>query len=197
MSCHHGGYYTCADRYNPGVLQKHKWENCFTIDKKSWGYRREAQLSDYMTMDEITKTLAETISCGGNILMNIGPTHDGRISPLFEERLRQMGSWLGVNGEAVYKSKPWRAQNDTLTKGVWYTSQNNSASVYAILLDWPSSNQLSLGSPMTSSQTTVSMLGHQGNLQWKAGTGGAGVVVSLPAIKPCDWAWVLKFQKIS
>ena len=30
-------------------------------------------------------------SCGGNLLMNIGPTHDGRIIPIFEERLRQVG----------------------------------------------------------------------------------------------------------
>ena len=31
MPCHHGGYYTCADRYNPGHLLAHKWENCFTV----------------------------------------------------------------------------------------------------------------------------------------------------------------------
>jgi hypothetical protein len=30
-ACHHGGYYTCNDRYNPGHLLPHKWENCFTV----------------------------------------------------------------------------------------------------------------------------------------------------------------------
>ena len=30
-------------------------------------------------------------SCGGNLLVNIGITADGRIIPIFEERLRQMG----------------------------------------------------------------------------------------------------------
>ena len=53
------------------------------------------------------------------MLMNIGPTHDGRIIPLFQERLTQMGSWLSVNGEAIYASKPWRAQNETKTGGIW------------------------------------------------------------------------------
>ena len=51
--------------------------------------------------------------------MNVGPTHDGRILPIFEERLRQMGQWLSVNGEAIYASKPWTHQNDTVTKNIW------------------------------------------------------------------------------
>jgi len=58
-------------------------------------------------------------SCGGNILINVGPTADGVIVPIFEERLRQLGSWLGVNGEAIYASKPWKHQNDTVTSYVW------------------------------------------------------------------------------
>ena len=51
--------------------------------------------------------------------MNVGPTHDGRIVPIMEERLRQLGQWLEINGESIYKSKPWMHQNDTYTPGVW------------------------------------------------------------------------------
>ena len=58
-------------------------------------------------------------SYGGNMLMNVGPTHDGLIHPIYEERLRQLGSWLQVNGEAIYKSRPWTFQNDTVTRGIW------------------------------------------------------------------------------
>lgn len=53
------------------------------------------------------------------MLLNVGPTHDGRIIPVFEERLLQMGQWLTVNEEAVYASKPWIYQNDTYNKDVW------------------------------------------------------------------------------
>ena len=59
-------------------------------------------------------------SCGGNILINVGPTKEGTIIPLFEERLRAMGDWLKVNGEGIYGTKPWKYQNDTETPRVWY-----------------------------------------------------------------------------
>lgn len=74
-----------------GVLQKHKWENAMTIDKKSWGYRRNADLSQYLTTAELIKELVITVSCGGNLLMNVGPTKDGIIPPIYEERLRDIG----------------------------------------------------------------------------------------------------------
>lgn len=59
------------------------------------------------------------IKSAGNLLVNVGPTHDGMVPTLMEERLRQMGQWLNINGECIYASKPWTVQNDTLTPGVW------------------------------------------------------------------------------
>ncbi|XP_064628607.1 alpha-L-fucosidase-like [Lineus longissimus] len=203
VMCHHGGYYTCSDRYNPGVLQKHKWENCMTIDRGSWGYRRNAKLSDYLTMDDLTKELVETVSCGGNLLMNIGPTHDGRIVPIFEERLRGMGDWLKVNGDAIYGTKPWTHQNDTLTPGVWFTQKksSNSSNAYAIFLDWPKNNTLNLAVPTATPTTTVSLLGYKGQpIKWQKRSPN-GIVVKFPYIPvsqmPCEWAWTLKLTNLA
>lgn len=36
-----------------GVLQEHKYENCMTLDKKSWGYRANARLEDFLTASEL------------------------------------------------------------------------------------------------------------------------------------------------
>ena len=59
------------------------------------------------------------LSCGGNLLINIGPAADGTIAPIYEERLRQMGTWMTYNGEGIYGTKPWRAQNDTEEMKIW------------------------------------------------------------------------------
>lgn len=196
-SCHHGGFYTCSDKYNPKVLQKRKWENCLTLDRYSWGYRRTIESTDFLSMDELTQILAETISCGGNMLLNIGPTGDGRIDPMFEERLKEMGDWLKVNGEAVYSSKPWTHQNDTVTDNVWYTSKPSSSGtdVYAFMLKWPKTGLLTLGAVSPTTETTVSLLGYQGTVAWNKRSGG-GIDILMPVLAenqmPCKWAWIFK-----
>nr|XP_055027949.1 plasma alpha-L-fucosidase [Misgurnus anguillicaudatus] len=193
--CKHGGFYTCSDRYNPGHLLKHKWENCMTIDQKSWGYRRDAKLSDFLTTEHLIATLVETVSCGGNLLLNVGPTHDGRIVPIFEERLRQIGQWLSVNGEAIYNTSAWRVQNDTVTPGVWYTWKPKENVIYATFLSWPNSGYVVLSDPIVSeSKTQVMLLGYK-PLQWDS-VKPSGLRVYLPQLTlnqmPCSWAWTLR-----
>jgi len=73
-----------------------------TIDKKSWGFRRNAVLSDYYTLAGLVKELITTVSCGGNLLMNVGPTKDGIISPIFEDRLRGIGKHLSVASYHIF-----------------------------------------------------------------------------------------------
>lgn len=94
--------------------------------------------------------------------MNVGPTKDGIIAPIFQERLQQMGQWLKINGEAIYGTKPWIVQNDTLTSAVWYTSKDSV--FYAISLKWPKDNILSLKSPLKffrNVKTVVNLLGNE------------------------------------
>ncbi|XP_052223787.1 alpha-L-fucosidase-like isoform X2 [Dreissena polymorpha] len=203
--CKHGGFFSCTDRYNPGTLQKHKWENAMTIDKYSWGFRREARLADMLSMEELLSEVVSTVSCGGNILINVGPTKDGRIVPIFEERLRSLGQWLNVNGAAIYGTSPWVYQNDTVTKNVWYTSKKNSQGsldVFAILLQWPDPGNFFLGSPTPTQNTEVTLLGYDTPIKWTASAAHAqGITVLIPAIPfnkmPCNYAWVLKLENLA
>ncbi|BFZ06651.1 hypothetical protein BsWGS_09691 [Bradybaena similaris] len=201
--CRHGGFFTCHDQYNPGTLQQHKFENAMKLDSLSWGYRRDMQLSNVISIENLLQAVVSTISCNGNVLINVGPTKDGTIAPIFEERLRQMGSWLQVNGEAVYKSRPWSHQNDTVTPGVWYTQKANDRNstdknVYAFVFNWPE-DTLVLGAPVPSSQTQVTLLGYSGQFTFSQRSGG-GVIINIPAIPynkmPCDWLWVFKISNL-
>lgn len=71
-----------------------------------------------MELDEIVGLLARTISCGGNLLLNVGPDKYGRIIPIFEDRLRLLGRFVAVHDEAIFGTKPWVYQKDT--EDVWY-----------------------------------------------------------------------------
>ncbi|ESP01041.1 hypothetical protein LOTGIDRAFT_238384 [Lottia gigantea] len=202
-TCKHGGFLTCKDKYNPGVVQKRKFENAMTLDKYSWGYRRNAKLTDFLTMDELLSTFIQTVSCGGNMLMNVGPTKEGTLIPIFQERLSEMGEWLRVNGEGIRKTRPWIHQNDTITPGVWYTMKkesDGSVSVYCFVLKWPTSNVLSLGVPKPSSNTQITLLGYPGTLSWNKGS-GSGIDINIPAIPfnkmPCKYVWAFKLTKLS
>jgi alpha-L-fucosidase len=109
--------------------------------------------------------LNTALSIAGNILINIGPTKEGTLVPIFQERLLDLGKWLSINGEAIYESSPWTAQNDTLIYGVWYTT--NDPSVYAIVLNWPDDNVVNLGSVVSlfaNADTEVILLGNEKQL---------------------------------
>ena len=114
----HGGYYTTE--FTPGMPDgRHPWEENRTITRPraydaedrplwyEWVFDRQLILADYYSPRELVLTLADTISRGGNLLSNVGPTPDGRLRVIEEERLGQIGDWLSVNGEAIFGTRPW------------------------------------------------------------------------------------------
>ncbi len=102
----HGGYYTTE--YTSGMqAATHPWEESRGMGY-SYGYNRMETVKDYHTGRELLLMLIDIVSRGGNLLLDIGPTADGRIPVIMEERLTQIGSWLKPNGEAIYGTRMWR-----------------------------------------------------------------------------------------
>ena len=207
VMCRHGSFLTCQDRYNPNVYQKRKFENALTIDQSSWGYNRNStHLSIFLTVPEIIHPRVQVVAMNGNMLLSFGPNADGTMDPIFLDRLHGVGRWLAVNGAAIYSTQPWSVcQNET--SSVYYT--RNEHRLYAIFVQWPKDNTLSLHCVTATDTTEIHFLGlDHGPIPFatrrpntsqhrRSVTGSSGgIQVLLPAltpdILPCAHAWALE-----
>lgn len=191
----HGGIYTTEyDLVHDGkglANADHPWEECRGIGT-SFGYNRIETPANYMTSEALVHLLVQKVSAGGNLLLDVGPTSDGRIPAIQQQRLLDMGAWLDVNGEAIYGTRKWEgaAQNKNL-EHISFTRKGND--LYVLCTRFPET-------PITVAGITrapkVSMLGYSGAV--KARSGGGRVTITAPALSPesnpCDHAWVFKLE---
>lgn len=66
-SCKHGDFYTCRVNYMPDKLVNHKWERCQSIDKNSWGYRKDMQASEVMDLSSIINVRSHSRSLPADV----------------------------------------------------------------------------------------------------------------------------------
>ena len=186
------------------------WQTDTSISKKSWGY---IENDEFKTADSIVDQLVDITSKNGALLLNIGPRSDGTIPEQAQTVLLDIGGWLGVNGEAIYGTRPWTvfgegptqvvggSFKDTETKP--YTGQDirfttKGGTLYAIALAWPENGKLvvkslAAGAPnLKRDIKTVQLLGYKGTLKWTRTRDG--LVVDLPGQKPNDYAYAFKIQ---
>lgn len=77
------------------------WETCMTIANQ-WAWKPNDKLK---SQEECIQTLVRTVGGDGNLLFNVGPMPDGRIEQRQINRLKEMGDWLKINGDAVYGTR--------------------------------------------------------------------------------------------
>lgn len=101
-----GATYTTSE-YGSGMDASVTWEESQGIGN-SYGYNRAEKLDDYKSSHDLLLMLMDIVARGGNLLLDIGPTADGRIPVIMQQRLTDMGAWLARNGEAVYETTAWK-----------------------------------------------------------------------------------------
>jgi len=189
----HGGYYTTEYNYMHSADMKdksiaHPWEECRGIGN-SFGYNRNEKLEDYNTSEQLVHLLVEKVARGGNLLLDIGPTADGRIPVIMQQRLTDMGRWLKTNGEAIYEtaSRNVSAQPDI---NAFFTVKGKD--LYVIFTKFPVKPVSILNVP--GKPSSVSLLGSGAKVKYSYG--GKNVTITPPTLIPgnntCEYAWVFK-----
>lgn len=93
--------------YSAGIIEtKRPWAECRGIGR-SFGLNRNEDLDSYKSSEEIIQHFVQLVAGGGGLTLNVGPSADGQIPLIQQERLLDLGSWLNINGEAIYASKPY------------------------------------------------------------------------------------------
>lgn len=75
------------------------WETCQTFSG-SWGYHRDE--TSWKSPAQLIELLVESVSKGGNLLLNVGPTGRGTFDYRAQERLKAIGEWMKYNSRSVY-----------------------------------------------------------------------------------------------
>jgi alpha-L-fucosidase len=109
------------------------WETCQTFSG-SWGYDRDE--STWKSVRQLITMLVETVSKGGNLLLNVGPTGRGTFDGRALERLRGIGAWTEKNGRSIYACT--RAPADFPKPDDCLLTYNPAAKrLYVHVLEWP------------------------------------------------------------
>jgi alpha-L-fucosidase len=98
-----GDYVTTGDNVVPSDVLGEAWEVPATLNH-TWGYRTDDH--DWKSPQTVIFKLIDIVSKGGNYLLNVGPTAEGVIPQPSQDILRTVGTWLRVNGDAVYGANP-------------------------------------------------------------------------------------------
>jgi alpha-L-fucosidase len=168
------------------------WESCMTMND-TWGFMRDD--NNWKSTETLICNLVDIASKGGNYLLNVGPTAEGLIPEPSIERLKAIGAWMKVNGEAIYNTGPTpfgaesgkfsETEKDKKGKPKFIPSWEWRATtkpekIYIHVFQWPVGK---LELPVVQNKITkVYLLAGRKKLEWQQTA--SGVSVSLPEKAP-------------
>jgi alpha-L-fucosidase len=156
------------------------WETCQTFSG-SWGYYRDE--NTWKSTPQLLELLIESVSKGGNLLLNVGPTARGLFDFRAQERLKSMGEWMKYNNRSIYNCTEAPAEfvapDNTLL-----TYNPKTKRLYVHLLSYPMGN-LTLKN-MGDKVKYIQFLHDASEIKFRPGNGEAknNLQLQLPVQKP-------------
>jgi len=184
--------YRTPEQEIPEKSPAYPWETCMTM-AGSWSY---VPGDVYKPTGRIIHMLADIVCKGGNYLLNIGPSPEGTWSDTAYARLREIGDWMKINGEAIYYTRPVNPPKYT---NICFTS-NPDGTIYCIYLAGDNEKtmpaSLFVAGFQPSKGNTISLLGKTGKLKWKQEGSGFRIFIRTADQKspPCRHAWVFRVK---
>jgi alpha-L-fucosidase len=194
------------ERGQLGDIRPLYWQTDTSVSNKSWGYIKD---DTFKSPEFVVDQLIDIVSKNGNLLLNIGPRSDGIIPEEVQQVLLDVGTWLNVNGDAIYGTRPWRNYGEGPTKvaagsfhdtdTTHYTPEDfrfttKAGALYVIGFAWPAKGEAvihSLAATLGSqSVQTVSLLGSDAKPTFQQRPDG--LHVQLPTQPPAKYAYVLR-----
>lgn len=164
----------------PGV----DWESCMTMND-TWGFKHYDE--NWKSNERLIRNLIDIVSKGGNYLLNVGPTADGRIPQPSVERLAAMGEWLKVHGDAIYGTQA----SPFATQLPWGRATRKGNTLYLHVFDWPADGVLAIPS-YGGTPRTAKLLGSAAKVSVEATA--SGFTLKLPAQPPNAIASVIVLE---
>jgi alpha-L-fucosidase len=153
------------------------FEVCMTMND-TWGFK--SYDDKWKSVESLLRNLIDIASKGGNYLLNVGPTADGRIPAPSIERLKAVGDWMKVNGEAIYgttaspfKRLPWGRCTTKLAPA--------GTTLYLSVFNWPANGKLVVPG-LKNAVESATLLASGAKLDVTASP--EGPVVTVPASAP-------------
>ncbi len=168
-------------------LDNNNWETCMTMNG-SWGYK--SYDDKWKSTETLVRNLIDIASKNGNFLLNIGPKPDGTFPQASIERLKQIGDWMKLNGEAIYGTN-----GSPLAELSWgrctQKPLKNSTILYLCVFEWPKGGKLAV---QNFRNKVVSCKLLETNKKLKFNLNNNELQIEVPATMPNPIATVVKLE---